>query len=275
MHAFDDVDHPMIDSHCHLADPKFGDDLPEVVDRARRAGVVRAMCILSAGDQAESAAAARVRAAWPGVRMAVGVHPHAAGNFAGQPTYAAGLVTEAIVAEGASAIGEIGLDYHYDFAPRQVQQAVFSAQIAVARVSELPVVIHTRDAGDDTFQILRDAGQGTLRGIFHCFTGDTAMARRALDLGFHVSIAGMVTFPRAAEIRAVAAFVPADRLLIETDAPYLAPVPYRGKRNEPAWVAQVLDEVAALRAVDAATLGQQLIANFDALLGPTVTQHTV
>jgi TatD DNase family protein len=265
----------MIDSHCHLADPKFADDLPEVVERAQRAGVARVMCILSAGDEAESAAAARLRKAWPGVRFSVGVHPHAAGTFAGRPAQAAAVVMEAIVAQAARAVGEIGLDYHYDFAPRELQQAVFTAQIAVARVAELPIVVHTREAADDTFQILRDAGQGEIRGIFHCFTGDTAMARRALDLGFHISIAGMVTFPRAAEIRAVAAFVPADRLLIETDAPYLAPVPHRGKRNEPAWVARVLAEVAALRAVDAAELGRQLTANFDALLGPTVTQHTV
>jgi TatD DNase family protein len=265
----------MIDSHCHLADPKFADDLPDVVERAQRAGVARAMCILSAGDQAEAVAAVRLRRAWPGVRFAVGIHPHSAASFAGRAADAFGLLTEAIVSEGAAAIGEIGLDYHYDFAPREVQQAIFSAQIAVARVAELPIVIHTREAADDTFQILRDAGSGELRGIFHCFTGDTAMARRALDIGFHISIAGMVTFPRSTEIRAVAAFVPAERLLIETDAPYLAPVPYRGKRNEPAWVARVLEEVAALRAVDPSALGRQLTVNFDTLLGATVTQHTV
>jgi TatD DNase family protein len=262
----------MIDSHCHLADVVFAPDLAEVVERAQAAGVERAMCILSAGDTEESGAAVNVRRLWPGVRVAVGVHPHHAGRFEGRPEEAASLVHEAVKAEGASAIGEIGLDYHYDFAAREVQWAVFEAQLALARTLALPVVIHTREAADDTFRILRGAAQGLLRGIFHCFTGDVAMARIVLDLGFHISIAGIVTFPRSAEMREVAAFVPADRLLIETDSPYLAPVPHRGKRNEPAFVARVLEGVAALRGVDAGTLRQQLIVNFDALLGPTVSQ---
>ena len=262
----------MIDSHCHLADEVFAGDLPEVVERARAAGVQRALCILAAGDAAEAAAALRVRQLWPEVRMAVGVHPHQAGTFADRAKDAASVVSAAVKAEGAVAVGEIGLDYHYDFSPRPVQQAVFAAQVAVARELALPIVIHTREATVDTFDILRRAGKSAVRGVFHCFTGDVAMARSALDLGFHVSIAGIVTFARSAEMREVAAFVPSDRLLIETDSPYLAPVPHRGKRNEPAFVARVLEQVAALRRVPAAALGEQLRCNFDALLGPTVSQ---
>jgi TatD DNase family protein len=261
----------MIDSHCHLADEKFAADLSDVVGRAVAAGVLRAMIVLSAGDAQESAAAARVRALWPGIRVSVGVHPHAAGAFAGRPEQAAAVVTKAVEDESASAVGEIGLDYHYDFAPRDVQQAVFAAQIAAAQDRRLPIVIHTREATEDTFDLLRAHGRGDVRGVFHCFTGDVAMAGRALDLGFHISLGGIVTFPRSSEMREVAAYVPADRLLIETDAPYLAPVPYRGKRNEPSFVGKVLAQVAALRGVQPEVLAAQLVANFDLLLGPTVS----
>ena len=263
----------MIDSHCHLADPAFAPDLPEVIERARTAGVQRAMCILAAGDAEESAAANRVRELWPGVRVAVGVHPHQAGTVTGRAEEAAELVKHAIVAERADALGEIGLDYHYDFSPPNVQQGVFSAQVTIAKALGLPIVIHTREAAQDTFAILKRVGKGSVRGIFHCFTGDVAMAATALDLGFHISISGIVTFPNAADIREVAAFVPADRLLIETDSPYLAPAPTRGKRNEPAFVSRVLEVVAGLRRTGEAPLGEQLVRNFDALLGPTVTQN--
>ena len=262
----------MIDSHCHLADPAFAADLPEVIERARAAGIQRAMCILAAGDAGESAAAARVRELWPGVRVAVGVHPHQAGTLPGRADEAAALVRTAVVQEGADALGEIGLDYHYDFSPPDIQQDIFSAQVSVARTLGLPIVIHTREAAGDTFDILKRVGQGAVRGVFHCFTGDVAMARTALDLGFYISISGIVTFPRAAEITEVAAYVPADRLLIETDSPYLAPAPARGKRNEPALVARVFEVVAGLRRTGEQALGRQLVQNFDALLGPTVTQ---
>jgi TatD DNase family protein len=262
----------MIDSHCHLADAKFAADLANVVDRAKNAGVQRAMCILGVGEADESAAALEVRRLWPEIRVAVGVHPHQAHHFARRAQEAAAALSAAVTAERASAIGEIGLDYHYDFSPPDVQQAVFSAQVSVARKLGLPIVIHTREAADDTFRVLRVAGQSAVRGIFHCFTGDVAMARTALDLGFHISIAGIVTFPNSLDLREVAGFVPADRLLIETDCPYLAPAPYRGKRNEPAFVARVLEVVAGLRGVGIQPLGEQLVANFDALLGPTVSQ---
>jgi TatD DNase family protein len=263
----------MIDSHCHLADDAFIDDLEAVIGRAQAAGVRGALCILSAGHAKESAAAARLRALWPDVDFSLGIHPHKAGEFAGRLDEARACVRQGIRSEGARAIGEIGLDYHYDFSPRDVQQEVFRAQIAVALELALPVVIHTREATEDTFGILREAGSA-LRGVFHCFTGDSLMARAALDRGFYISLAGIVTFPRADELRAVATLVPDDRLLIETDAPYLAPVPHRGKRNEPAFVGRVAETIAGLRGVPAAALSAQAARNFNVFLGPTVSHQT-
>jgi len=265
----------MIDSHCHLAGEEFAGDLDAVVARAQAAGVTGALCILAAGDAAEAERAAAVRAAWPAVRFSVGIHPHQAGAFAG-PIHApetAGQIAEAVEIvrralddHGACAIGEIGLDYHYDFAPREAQQAIFGAQVRLAAERRLPIVIHTREAADDTFRILRDEGAG-VGGVFHCFTGDEAMARAALDAGFLVSFAGIVTFPGAGSIRDAARIVPSDRLLAETDAPFLAPVPFRGKRNEPAHVVRVIEALAEVRGVAAAELGATVSANFVSLFG--------
>jgi TatD DNase family protein len=264
----------MIDSHCHLADEAFAGDLDDVVLRARESGLTSALCVLSAGDERESAAAARVRDAWPSVVFSTGVHPHNAGLFAGQPDRAVQTVRQALTAEAALAIGEIGLDYHYDFSPRDVQQAVFGAQVRLARQLSLPIIIHTREATADTLQILRDEGQGNVRGVFHCFTGDAGLAKTALDLGFFISFSGIVTFPRATELREIAQFVPADRLLAETDSPYLAPTPHRGKRNEPAFVVRVIAEMASVRGTDASELAAQVTRNFAALFGPTISHQT-
>jgi TatD DNase family protein len=263
----------MIDSHCHLAGEEFAADLDAVIDRAKAADVSAALCILAAGDEAESRAAARLRRLWPAVRFSVGVHPHTAAT-PGAPDEAVALVRRAATAEQAVAIGEIGLDYHYDFSPRDVQRQVFEAQVALAVELDRPVVIHTREATDDTFDVLKATGGGNVRGVFHCFTGDVAMARRALDIGFYLSLSGIVTFPRAEELRRVAAMVPADRLLIETDAPYLAPVPYRGKRNEPAFVPRVAEVIATARGVDRAAIAEATTRNFAAFLGPTVSLQT-
>jgi TatD DNase family protein len=256
----------VIDTHCHLAGEEFAADLADVVGRARAAGVTGALCILAAEDEAEEAAAASVRAAWPDVTFAVGVHPHQAGVFASDPDEVPRTVRRRVASQPAAAIGEIGLDYHYDFSPRPVQHAVFARQIALARELALPVVIHTREAADDTFALLREHGGGEVRGVFHCFTGDTEMARRALDLDFHLSFAGIVTFPKAGALREVAAFVPEHRLLVETDSPYLAPVPHRGTRNEPAHVVRVYDALAELRGLSRAALAEIVSRNFDALM---------
>ena len=238
----------MIDSHCHLAGDEFTSDLGDVVGRAKNAGLAGALVILGAEDIAELGRAATVSTAWDQVCFSVGVHPHQAGQFAPDPAQAARQTQEAIEAQPLSrAVGEIGLDYHYDFAPRAVQQQVFREQIRLAGRRRLPIVIHTREAEEDTFRILEEEHARDIGGVFHCFTGDRAMAERCLDLGFYVSLAGIVTFPRALELKEVAKMVPLDRLLIETDSPFLAPVPHRGKRNEPAHVARVAEVIAELR----------------------------
>ena len=258
----------MIDSHCHLADPVFAPDLDDVLSRGREAGVTHVLCILAAGDAAEQAQAERLAAQFPGARFAVGVHPHQAHESA--PGRAVALVRAA--REGSPlmrAVGEIGLDFHYDFSPRDVQRAVFAEQVALARELDLPVIIHTREADEDTFDILRSEGGGEVSGVFHCFTGDAVMARRALDLGFLLSFAGILTFPKAASIREAAAIVPDDRLLAETDSPFLAPVPHRGKRNEPALVRRVIETMAAIRGAAVDAIDVRITANFLALMRET------
>ena len=259
----------MTDSHCHIAGEEFIADLPEVVARARAAGVHRALVILAAEDEAEIARVDTVLAAWPECRFAVGVHPHHANVYLANPEEAAAIVARRLDAlPSARAIGEIGLDYHYDFSPRDVQHAVFRAQIRLALRRDLPIVIHTREAEDDTLRILAEEGQGRLRGVFHCFTGDIDAANRALATGFLISIPGVATFPKAESLRQAAAGAPADRLLVETDSPYLAPVPHRGKRNEPAYVARVVEQLAAVRGTTAAAINHQTDQNFDRLFRP-------
>ena len=259
----------MTDSHCHLAGEEFIADLDAVVERAKAAGVSGALVILAAEDDAEVARAATVLAAWPECRFAVGVHPHHAHLFANDPAAAAALVERRLSELPlARAVGEIGLDYHYDFSPRDVQHAVFRAQLQLARQRGLPVVIHTREAEADTLQLIAEEGGGRLNGVFHCFSGDADAASRALATGFFLSVPGILTFPKAASLREAARAVPADRLLIETDSPYLAPIPYRGKRNEPAYVAKVLDVLAAERGVSAKQMGDTTDRNFVALFRP-------
>ena len=259
----------MIDSHCHLADEAFATDLDEVVARARAAGLERALVILEGGNTAEAAQAERLTALWPDVRFSVGVHPHQAHQFADDPLHAATVVREQLAAmPAARAVGEIGLDYHYDFSPREVQQAVFRAQVRLARDTHRPVVVHTREADEDTMAILREEGGGEVRGVLHCFTGNDALADAGLALGFYISFAGIVTFPKAGALRDTARRVPIDRLLTETDSPFLAPVPHRGSRNEPAHVARVVDALAAVHEIAASELAGRTAANFHTLFRP-------
>jgi TatD DNase family protein len=255
----------LIDSHCHLADEAFAPDLKQVVERAQAAGVPRALCILSADEADEVERCDLVRTAWPAVMFATAVHPHRAKPYAGRATDAAAATRVAVARSQAIAVGEIGLDYHYDFSPRDVQREVFAAQVALAVELDLPVIIHTREATADTIAVLRDTGAGRVRGVMHCFTGSVDEARLALELGFCVSLAGIVTFPKSEALRDVARFVPEDRLLVETDAPYLAPVPHRGKRNEPAFVVETLAAIAKVRGVDSRVLSAIIVRNFEGL----------
>ena len=284
----------LVDSHCHLAGDEFDADLDAVVARARAAGVDRALVILDPSNPAEFPRIPRLLELWPALRFSVGVHPHHAGRWGEDIRYAVNAVVRQMVAhrDVTLALGEIGLDYHYDFSPRQVQQDVFREQLNVARTLDLPVIIHTREADEDTLRILREvnatrinraslpsAGEalddasvetpaGPLRGVFHCFTGDEALARGALDLGFYVSFSGIATFPKAEPLRQVARLVPADRRLVETDSPYLAPPPHRGKRNEPAFVARVAEIVGEAVGEPLAAFAAQTTRNFEALFDP-------
>ena len=259
----------MIDSHCHLADEIFAADLDAVVARAKAAGVERVCVILEADNGKEEAQAERLAALWPETRAAIGVHPHQAHEFAGDAGRAAAVVREQFGrVPMARAVGEIGLDYHYDFSPRDVQQRVFRAQLRLARELGQPVVIHTREADADTIAILREEGEGTLRGVLHCFTGTPWLRDAGLELGFHVSLAGIVTFPKAGELRETIRRVPLDRLLTETDSPFLAPVPHRGKRNEPAHVARVVETLAEIHGTSAADVARRTASNFHALFRP-------
>ena len=259
----------LIDSHCHLADDVFAADLEEVVARARAAGLERALVILAAGDAKEAAQARRLEEVWPDVRFAIGVHPHQAHEFASAPAVAADVVRRQFIdTPGARAVGEIGLDYHYDFSPRDIQQQVFRSQVALARELRRPIVVHTREADDDTVTILKDEGRGEVTGVLHCFTGGPGLARAGLDLGLYISLSGIVTFPKSADLRETLRAVPLDRALIETDSPFLAPPPYRGKRNEPAYVVRVADALAALHGVPVEDVCRRTAANFHALFRP-------
>jgi TatD DNase family protein len=257
-----------IDSHCHLADDAFKTDIIDVVLRARSAGAPTALCILDAGEAEELRRAPVLKELWSSVRFAVGVHPMRADTYRADPQGAARAIEKALDAvPDVCALGEMGLDYHYDFAKPPLQQGVFGAQVKLARARKLPVIVHTREADLDTIRILRDIGKGEVRGVFHCFTGDAALAAAALELGFHISFSGIVSFPKSDALRLVAATVPANRILIETDSPYLSPVPHRGKRNEPALVVHVAEALAAARRTTTAAIVQQTAANFDALFG--------
>lgn len=259
----------VIDSHCHIAGPEFAGDLDAVIGRATAAGVTHALVILAADDPPEIEQARAVAGRWPAVRFSIGVHPHAAGKFAADIDGVSHAVAAAIDEQPLTrGLGEIGLDYHYDFSPRDIQQRVFRSQIALARERRLPVVIHTREAEEDTFRILDEEKAADVAVVFHCFTGDSAMARRALDAGYDLSLAGIVTFPRAVELQDVARLVPLDRLLIETDSPFLAPVPHRGKRNEPAHVVQVADAIARLKGTTRDAVAAATSANFVRIFAP-------
>jgi TatD DNase family protein len=257
----------VIDSHCHLADPAYADDLAAVVRRAHEAGVTGGLCVLALGDEAEARQAALVRQSWPAIDVAIGAHPHQAHLFAGREHEVEGEVRAALASTpGLAALGEIGLDYHYDFSPRDVQRQVFATQVRLARELRLPIVVHTREADADTVAIVREEGGGEVTGVFHCFSGAASLARQALDLGFFVSFSGIVTFPKAGPLREVAADVPADRLLVETDCPYLAPVPLRGRRNEPAWVVRTAAVLADIRRVSVPEIDRLVTANLARLL---------
>ncbi len=251
----------LVDSHCHLDDEKFDADREAAIARARAAGVERMMAIGTGGGPPDLEAALRLARQHDFIYATVGVHPHDAAK-ATPETFdrLAALAQESKVL----AVGEIGLDYHYDFSPRDVQRRVFAQQLALAADAHKPIVIHAREAWPDTLAAIREHGLPH-GGIMHCFTGGPKEADEALELGFHLSFGGILTFPKADDIRQAAARTPHHRLLIETDSPYLAPVPHRGKRNEPAFLVETARRLAELRAMSAENVAALTTQNFNRL----------
>jgi TatD DNase family protein len=250
----------LIDSHCHLDNEDFTADREAVIQRALDAGVEQMVAVGSGDGPPDLEVGVRLADQHACILATVGVHPHDASK-ATADTYLrlAGLLKHPKVI----AMGEIGLDYHYDHSPRDVQRAVFVEQIRVATDARKPIVIHTREAWPDTFELLekhwKPAG---IAGVMHCFSGTPEEAQRSLDLGFYLSFGGIVTFPKALDIQASARLTPADRLLIETDAPFLAPVPKRGKRNEPSFIVETARKLADLRGVQSEEIARLTTDNF-------------
>jgi TatD DNase family protein len=236
----------LFDSHCHVAEPEFDADRDEVMARAAAAGVGTVLCVGAVGRVDNNAPTLALIGVHRGVRVvaSVGIHPHdaASADDAAFDTLRAMAATTGVVA-----LGETGLDYHYDNSPRPAQRAAFARSAALARELTLPLVVHVRDAHAEAADILRAERAADAGAVIHCFTGDADDARRYLDLGLHISISGIVTFRNADRLREAVRVVPAARLLVETDAPFLTPVPHRGKRNEPLYVRGVAEAVAAVR----------------------------
>jgi len=253
-----------IDSHAHIDGPEFDDDREQVIERAQAAGITTILNV-GTGDPHSHAFERAVAVAneYEFVLTALGTHPHDARLY----DTSAEEKTKRLLTENVRMVawGEIGLDFHYDNSPREVQQEVFARQLVAAQELNLPVIIHTREAEPETIRILKhDYSTAQRRGVFHCFSGSLKLAKEAIDLGFYISLSGIVTFKKAEELREVAKYVPLDRILVETDCPFLAPIPFRGKRNEPAYVVEVASCVSQLRNMDLETFGRLTSENFSA-----------
>jgi TatD DNase family protein len=245
----------LVDSHCHLDFPDFAEERDAVVTRARAAGIGTMLTIGTRLDQFEGVRA--IAEAYENIWCSVGAHPHEAEDHA---TTTANELAALAIHPRVVGIGETGLDFHYDHSPRDVQERVFRAHIAAARMCGLPLIIHAREADREIADILHE--EKPAAGVLHCFSSGRSLAEAALDLGFYISISGIVTFRNADDLRGIVRDVPLARLLVETDAPYLAPVPYRGRRNEPAYVAATAAAVAALKGVEPTELAAVTTENF-------------
>jgi TatD DNase family protein len=254
---------PFADSHTHIDLAEFDSDRPALLRRAAEAGVVRMLLVAQADDSAGLDRGLTV-ARDCGLKVSGGLHPHEAIHWTdalGERLLSLGQ------ARSICAIGEIGLDFHYDHSPRDLQEEAFRRQIRIARAVELPVIIHTREADDLTVAVLEEEKAGEVGGVLHCFTGGQALADAALEMGFHLSFSGIACFANADPLRAVAKTVPIERFLIETDCPFLAPPPHRGKRNEPAFVVDVARRMAEVKGLPLEAFGAAMVENFDRLFG--------
>lgn len=246
----------MIDTHAHLNDPKFEPDLDEVVARAGDAGVER--IVVCGYDLPSSRAAVEMAAGYESVYATVGIHPHDAKSYS---DLAAAELKELSGAGKVIAVGEIGLDFHYSFSPRPEQFEAFESQVLLAGELGLPIVVHSRESNPDALQVLRGCSANIVGCVFHCFSGDEHFARMVLECGFYIGIDGPITYKASEKLRRVVEMCPMDRLLIETDCPYLTPVPHRGKRNEPAYVRYVAEEVARIRGMTLEEVDQATTQN--------------
>lgn len=248
----------LVDSHCHLDFPDFADEIDSVVERARASGVGLMLTINTHVTRFERVLALAER--FPEVYCTIGIHPHEVGT---EPEADVEKLVEASNHPKVVGFGETGLDYFYDKSPRDRQRESFRAHIEAARRTGLPVVIHTRDADEDTATILaEEMGKGGFTGLLHCFSSGAELAEKAMELGLFISISGIVTFKKAEALQQVVKHLPLDRLLVETDCPYLAPIPFRGKRNEPAYVAHTAAKIAELKGISAEDIAQATTANF-------------
>jgi TatD DNase family protein len=249
---------PLVDSHCHLDHKQFAGEIDALLERAMEAGVRHFLAIGTGDGPPVLDVAIRLAERYPNVWATVGVHPHDASK-ANPRTFdeLRGLAQHPKVV----GVGEIGLDYHYDFSPRERQHEVFLEQLRIAQDVEKPVIIHTREAWNDTMAVLRGPG------ILHCFTGNAEQALQGIDLGFHLAFGGVLTFPKSDSVREAARVIPADRLLLETDCPYLAPIPFRGKRNEPAYMPHTAKKLAQVRGVTEEEIAAVTTRNFEQLFG--------
>jgi TatD DNase family protein len=237
----------LIDSHAHIQGKEYAGEAEAVIARAREVGVEKIIAVGGAGDMSSNTEAIALAARFENVFATVGMHPHDAKDVGANELQS---LKELAASPKVVAVGETGLDYYYSHSPHDVQRRVFSQFIHMARDTDLPIVVHERDAARDAAELLRTEGSAKLRGVIHCFTGNYEAACAYLDLGFYLSFTGIITFKNAEPLREVVRKVPLERMFVETDSPYLTPVPHRGKRNEPAYVRFVAETIAKLKGVE-------------------------
>lgn len=254
----------LIDSHAHIQGKEYAGEVEAVIARAREAGVGKIIAVGGAGDMSSNTEAVALAKTFPDIYATVGMHPHDAKDVGADELK---KLKELAADPKVVAVGETGLDYYYDHSPREVQRRVFAEFIHLARETGLPIVVHERDAANDAAQLLRDEGEGKLRGVIHCFTSNYEAACAYLDLGFYISFTGIITFKNAEALRDVVRNVPLERMLVETDSPYLTPVPYRGRRNEPAYVRYVAETIARLKGLSLEEVARVTTQNVQQLFG--------
>jgi TatD DNase family protein len=254
----------LIDSHAHIQGKEYAGEAAAVIERARSAGVEKIIAVGGAGDMSSNTEAVALAEAYPNVFATVGMHPHDAKDVGADDL---AILKKLAARPKVVAVGETGLDYYYNHSAHDVQRRVFAQFIHMALETDLPLVVHERDGAREAAELLSNEGAGRLRGVIHCFTGTYEAARAYLDLGFYLSFTGIITFKNAEPLRDVVRKVPLDRMLVETDSPYLTPVPHRGRRNEPAYVRFVAETIASLKGIPVEEIARITSANVEALFG--------